>query len=603
MNLRGKLKLLPEKAGVYLFKDKKGKLLYIGKAVSLKKRVKSYFQKGEFSPRIGVLVSKIEDVDWIITESEAEAFLLESNLIKYHNPKYNIRFRDDKSYPYLKISTNEVFPRIFLTRNPKKDGSQYFGPYTNVKAARKVLRLIHRLFPLRRCKDKFRNRLSPCLNFYIRECSAPCVGEINKQDYDSLVKGVLLFLQGHYQALVSDLKQQMYKASQNNEFERAAKMRDTVYAIERMSQSQTVTSFSGEDFDLIAISREEKQACLVIFIIREGKVVDRNHFLLDVNLEDIQEDILTSFIKQYYTKTSFIPRQIVIPGKIKEKEEVVSWFSQKSGKKVEIVFPRRKDKTRLLELAGQNAKFLLKQSRGIDKSEALSQLKEYLKLSHLPVRIEGLDISNIAGFEATGSVVVFEEGKPKTSKYRKFRIKTVQKIDDFAMLQEVTRRRYKRLRDEEKEFPQLILIDGGKGQLRVCFQALKELNLEHIFIIGLAKEFEEVFVPCHPHPLNIPLDSSAMMLLQHVRDEAHRFAHSYHLKRRRKEITRSELEKIPGVGEYTKKLLLSHFKSLSEIKKASITELMDIPGIGEKRAQVIKQMWEMKINELGSNKN
>ncbi len=603
MNLRGKLKLLPEKAGVYLFKDGKGRLLYIGKAVSLKKRVKSYFQKGEFSPRIGVLVSKIEDVDWIITESEAEAFLLESNLIKYHNPKYNIRFRDDKSYPYLKVSTNEVFPRIFLTRNPKKDGSQYFGPYTDVKAAKKVLRLIHRLFSLRRCKDKFRNRLSPCLNFYIRECSAPCVGEINKQDYDNLVKGVLLFLQGHYQALVSDLKQQMYKASQNNEFERAAKTRDTIYAIERMSQSQTVTSFSGKDFDLIAISREEKQACVVVFIIREGKVVDRNHFSLDVNLEDIQEDILTSFIKKYYTKASIIPRQIVIPVKIKEKKEIASWFSQKNGKKVEIIFPRRKDKIRLLELAEQNAKFLLKQTRDTDKSEALSQLKKYLKLSYLPVRIEGLDISNIAGFEATGSVVVFEEGKPKTSKYRKFKIKTVQKIDDFAMLQEVTRRRYKRLSDEGEEFPQLILIDGGKGQVNACFQTLKGLNLEHIFIIGLAKEFEEIFVPGQSHPLNIPLDSSAMMLLQYVRDEAHRFAHSYHLKRRRKGITRSELEKVPGIGEYTKKLLLAHFKSLSEIKKASITELMNIPGIGEKKAQVIKQIWEIKIDELGSNKN
>ena len=315
MNLREKLKLVPEKPGVYLFKDKKGKILYIGKALSLKKRVKSYFQRGEFSPRIGALVSRIEDVEWVVTESEAEAFLLESNLIKHHHPRYNIRFRDDKSYPFIRLSTNEDFPRVFLTRNPKRDGSQYFGPYTNVKAARKTLRLIHRLFPLRRCKDKFKNRLSPCLNFYIKECSAPCVGRIKKEDYQQLVKGVSLFLQGHYEVLISNLKREMLKASQDEEFERAAKIRDTIRAIERMSQTQTVSSFPGEDVDLIAIARERKQACVLAFIIREGKVIDKNHFLLNITAEDTQEEILASFIKQYYAKASFVPSRIVVPGK------------------------------------------------------------------------------------------------------------------------------------------------------------------------------------------------------------------------------------------------------------------------------------------------
>jgi len=587
LNLREKLKLVPEKPGVYLFKDKKGKILYIGKALSLKKRVKSYFQRGEFSPRIGALVSRIEDVEWVVTESEAEAFLLESNLIKHHHPRYNIRFRDDKSYPFIRLSTNEDFPRVFLTRNPKRDGSQYFGPYTNVKAARKTLRLIHRLFPLRRCKDKFKNRLSPCLNFYIKECSAPCVGRIKKEDYQQLVKGVSLFLQGHYEVLISNLKREMLKASQDEEFERAAKIRDTIRAIERMSQTQTVSSFPGEDVDLIAIARERKQACVLAFIIREGKVIDKNHFLLNITAEDTQEEILASFIKQYYAKASFVPSRIVVPGKVEEEKEIASWLSQKSGKKVRIICPRRGDKKKLLNLAAQNAMLLLKQSKGEEENEALYQLKEYLELSELPFRIEGVDISNIAGSEATGSVVVFEGTRPKKSEYRKFKIKTVRKIDDFAMLEEVIRRRYTRVVNEGKQLPQLILVDGGKGQVGVCFKALKELKLQNICIVGLAKEFEQVFTPYQKSPVDIPINSPAMKLLQRIRDEAHRFAHSYHTRAREQKITRSELEKIPGIGENTKKLLLSHFKSLDRIKQLTPRELMSIPGIGEKRANLI----------------
>ncbi|MBE0478516.1 excinuclease ABC subunit UvrC [Candidatus Aerophobetes bacterium] len=588
MTLKQKLKLVPEKAGVYLFKDKKGRILYIGKALSLKKRVKSYFQKGEFSPRIGAFVSRIEDMDWIVTQSEAEAFLLESNLIKHHHPKYNIRFRDDKSYPYIKLSTNEDFPRAFLTRNPKRDGSTYFGPYTNVKAAKKTLRLIHRLFPLRRCRDKFKNRLSPCLNFYIKECSAPCVGRINKEDYEFLVKGVFLFLQGHYESLILALRCAMLKASQNQEFERAANIRDAIRAIERMGQKQTVTSFPGEDIDVIAIAREGKDACVVVFPIREGNVVDRNHFLLNIDSEDTGRDILTSFVKQYYARASFLPSQIVVPGKIEEKKEIISWLTQKKGERVRILFPQNGDKKRLLRLAAENAKLLLTQTKSTGNDKALFQLKEYLELSRLPLRIEGVDVSNIAGCEATGSVVVFEEGQPEKSEYRKFKIKTIQRIDDFAMLEEVIKRRYRKVLRERKELPQLVLIDGGKGQVGICSRALKELNLQQIFVVGLAKEMEQVFLPTRSAPVDIPLNSPAMKLLQRVRDEAHRFAHSYHIKKRQKKITESELEKIPGIGEQTKKLLLSHLKSLDGVKKASLKELMDVPGIGEKRGKLVK---------------
>jgi excinuclease ABC subunit C len=589
LEFKEKLKLLPDKPGVYLLKNKQGKTLYVGKALSLKKRVKSYFQRGEFSPRIGALVSKIEDVEWILTESEAEAFLLESNLIKHHHPKYNIRFRDDKSYPYIKLSTKEDFPRAFLIRNPKRDGSQYFGPYTNVKAARKTLRLIHRLFPLRRCKDKFKNRLSPCLNFYIKECSGPCVGKISKEDYDGLVRGVFLFLQGHYKALISNLQEEMFKASQNQEFERAAKMRDAIRAIERMSQIQTVISFAHEDIDLIALARREKNACVLVFIIREGKVVDKNHFLLKIDVKDRQEDILAYFVKQYYAKAPYIPSQIILPGKVEEKEEITSWLSKKRGEKVELVFPQRGDKARLLKLARENVEMVLQQSQLSEENQALYQLKDYLKLPQLPLRIEGLDISTTGGKEATGSLVVFEEGQPKKSEYRRFKIKTVEGIDDFAMLREVVKRHYGRILEEKKELPHLILVDGGKGQVGICLRTLKELNLHHIPLVGLAKEFEQVYTPHTNYPVEIPLNSAGLKLLQKIRDEAHRFAHSYHQRSRRKILRKSWLEEIPGVGEHTKRLLLSHFKSLSELKKASIEQLTLIPGIGEKRAKLIKK--------------
>lgn len=595
LSLKEKLKLLPDKSGVYILKNRNGKILYVGKALSLKNRVRSYFQKGEFSPRIGALVSRIEDVEWIVTESEAEAFLLESNLIKHHHPRYNIRFRDDKSYPYIKISTNEDFPRVFLTRNPRKDNCQYFGPYPNVKAARKTLRLIHRFFPLRRCRERFKKRLSPCLNYHIRECSGPCVGEISKEEYNSLVKEVSLFLQGHYSTLISSLREEMRRASQSLDFERAAKVRDVIQAIERMSQSQTVTSFPGEDMDLVAVAREGKNACVLIFVIREGKVVDKNHFLLKINPEDEQEDIVTSFIKQYYATASFIPSQIVLPTEIEEKNQLSRWFFEKTNKKVQFVFPQRGDKARLLNLARENAHLILKQNQDIRKTRALNELKDFLQLPRPPLRIEGFDISNIGGEQARGSVVVFEEGKPEKSEYRKFKIKSVKGIDDFAMLREVIKRRYRRVLDEGTQLPQLILIDGGKGQVMSCFQVLKELDLQDVPLIGLAKEFEQIFTPEKKSPLQIPLDSAAMKLLQHVRDEAHRFAHSYHRRSRSKNLKKSWLDEIPGVGEHTKKLLLSHFRSADALKTASVDELTRVPGIGSKRARIIREWAEENV--------
>ncbi len=585
LTLEKKLDRLPDSPGVYLLKDEKGKVLYVGKALSLKKRVRSYFQKTSFSPRIHSLVGQIKDLEWVITDSEAEAFLLESNLIKRHRPRYNIQLRDDKSYPYIKLTTYEPFPRVFLTRSPQEDGSLYFGPYTNVKAAKKSLRLIHRLFPLRRCKGKFKLRSRPCLNYHIKECSGPCVKKISSREYGFLARGVSLFLQGHYESLLSQLEKEMEEASREEKFERAAKLRDLIRAIHRIGQTQKVASFPGGDRDLIGVAYDSEEACIVVFQIREGKVVGKKHFLLQTGEEDEGKDILAFFVKQYYAKVSFIPREVLLQYEITDQAAINRWLSERRGGKIKLDVPQKGKKVKLMQLVTKNARLILQQEKSKEKDETLLKLKKYLDLKERPSLIEGFDISNIKGKEATGSVVVFREGKAEKSGYRRFKIKTVKRIDDFAMLSEVVKRRYQRLLRESHPLPHLILIDGGKGQLSSCLKTLKELGLGHLSLIGLAKEFEEVYLPSRSLPLDIPHDSDALRLLQEIRDEAHRFAHSYHRKVRQRKMSHSSLDDIPGVGEKTKKALLTHFSSVRLIKNKSLQELQQIPGIGEKTAR------------------
>jgi len=594
LELKEKLKYLPEKPGVYLLKNKEGEVLYVGKALSLKKRVQSYFQREIFSPRLELLVSHVADVEWVITDSEAEAFLLECNLIKHYRPRYNIRLRDDKSYPYIKLTVFDPFPQVFLTRNPGEDGSRYFGPYANVKAAKRTLLLIGHLFPLRRCKGKLKKRTMPCLNYHIKECSAPCVGKITPKEYSLLVKNTSLFLEGHYETLLSQLKKEMQKVSQEERFERAAKLRDSITAIRRISQTQKVSSFTGGDKDLIALARNDEEACVLVFIVREGKLIDKKHFLLKVSEENKKEEIITSFVKQYYAETSFIPEEVILERSIEEFFSIRNWLSEKKRKQIILKVPRRGEKLKFLQLAKKNARMILNQQESRNKEKALEELKRYLHLKEKPFHIEGFDISNIRGKQATGSVVVFQEGRAKKEDYRRFRIKMVKGINDFAMLSEVVARRYKRIIKEEKNLPHLILIDGGKGQLSSCAKVLGELNLSRIPLVGLAKEFEDVYLYPHSHPVNIPEDSSGLKLLEEIRDEAHRFAHAHHRLIRDKEIKVSSLDEIPGLGEKTKKLLLTHFGSVSSIKKGKIEELEKIPGIGKKTAEKILKY--LKLN-------
>ncbi len=534
MSPKDKLDHLPDKPGVYIFKDKKGRVLYVGKALSLKKRVRSYFGEVSFSPRTESLLSQLADLESIVTDSETEAYLLEYNLIKRYRPRYNIRLRDDKSYPYIKVTTNEDFPKVFLTRNPKVDGAEYFGPYTNVKAARRALHLIHRFFPLRRCKGRLRPKIRPCINYHIKECTAPCVDKINRKDYLSLVKGISLFLQGHHKKLLFQLKQDMEEASREERFEKAAKLRDCIEAIKRIGQTQKVSSFPGQDRDLVGIVSEEGQACGMVFLIREGKLIDKKHFLLEIAPRTMEKDILTSFLKQYYVEVSFIPPEVLLQRHLHEQAAIIRWLSLRRGGRVNLVVPRRGEKLKLMKLLERNAYMMLKQERGEEKAKALLQLKAYLSLKEKPLRIEAFDISNIHGRYPTGSVVVFKEGKREKSEYRRFKIKRVEGIDDFAMLSEVVDRRYRRIIKEKGNLPYLILVDGGKGQVSSCLRVLKSLGLDDLPLIGLAKELEEVYLPGKSLPLDMPQNLAALKLLQEIRDEAHRFAHTFHIQSREK---------------------------------------------------------------------
>lgn len=611
MTLQDKLSYLPEKPGVYLFKDKNGEVIYVGKAVSLKNRVRSYFRKeaGKI-PKVRAMMNRAADLDYIVTDTEVEALILESNLIKEYRPRYNVYLRDDKSYPFLKVTLNEEFPRVFITRRLLKDGARYFGPYTRVGAVHETLRLLKKLFPFRSCKQKNpAPKGRPCLNYHIKRCLGPCSGLVDKDEYREMINQVVLFLEGRQEEVIKNLKARMEKAAENLEFEKAAEIRDQLRAVEEVVEKQKVLSSGQEDQDVVAMGRGTSAVCVMVFFIRGGKLIGRDHFILDGTEHLERAEILTSFLKQYYHRAEFIPREILVEELLEEEIDLLSrWLSERRGGKVYIRVPRRGEKRKLVEMAGKNALLVLQEEeagrlvRREDTREALKELAGALELEEFPERLECYDISNIQGTSAVASMVVFEGGRPARGQYRKFKIKTVEGPDDYAAMREVIKRRFTRAKEEKElintgqlstkeakfyRLPQVVLVDGGKGQLSAAISAMQETGYDYIPAFGLAKGEELIFVPGKPEPVRLPGDSRALHLLQRLRDEAHRFAVTYHRKVRDKKTLRSLLDEVEGIGPKRRRELLKAFGTIEEIKKAGIEELAAVPGMNYRAAEAV----------------
>lgn len=591
------LKQLSDKPGVYLMKDEIDDIIYVGKAKSLRKRVRSYFRKGNHTYKTKILVQHIKDFDYIVTDSEIEAYILEANLIKKYQPHYNIRFKDDKSYPYIKVTINEDFPRIFKTRLVKNDGARYYGPFTNVDDLYKTIDVLKKVYTLRTCRKDLKadqQQERPCLNFHIGKCLGPCIGSISREEYRELVDRVCLFLSGHQEELIKQVEGEMYRAAEDKNFEKAAHLRDSIEALKRLSVQQKVMYGKNINQDVVAVVINDKsQACVQLLIIRNGRLIGQEHYLMEGTEEEKKKDIMESFLPQYYQRAPQLPDEILLSTAIKEVNLLTDLLKERKGKKVKITVPLKGEKKRLVEMALSNGEENLKKEEIKKKykisrtTEAVNQLAELLELKKVPDQIEGFDISNIQGTDPVASLVVFKKGEASKKDYRRFKIKTVEGPDDFAMMQEVVERRYSRILKEERPLPDLILIDGGKGQLNAVCKVLSRLGIADISIIGLAKKEEEVFIPERDNPIILPENSPALHLIQRVRDEAHRFAVNYHRKLRSRRLTHTMLDNIPGVGPKRRQALLAHFGSLAEIRKANITRLTAVDGISNKTARVI----------------
>jgi len=602
MTLQEKIQVLPNKPGVYLMKNSEDEIIYVGKAVSLKKRVRSYFRSTRHdSAKTRALVKNVADIEYILTDSELEALILECNLIKEHRPKYNINLKDDKSYPYLKI-TNEDYPRVIVTRKVVKDGSRYFGPYTSATALRETMDLLKKLFLFRSCKQTTFTNERPCLNFHIKRCLAPCVGRISKDQYNKIIKQVILFLEGKQEDLVIKLEKDMEKAAANLEFERAAQIRNQVQGIKQVIERQKIVSGGFEDQDVMAIARGFNETCVQVFFVRGGKLIGRENYFLQGTDGINRRKVLESFIKQYYIQQDFVPREILVETELSEVKVLEEWLSNKRGNKVYIKVPKRGERKDLVDLVGKNALETIqrveleKQQKKSMTEDAVMELQKELGLAKPPLRIECYDISNTQGAESVASMVVFEGGKPKKDQYRRFKIKTVEGPDDFASMYEVISRRFKNAREEKVDarskskfsvLPDLVIIDGGKGQLQVARKAMVEQEYDHIPTYGLAKKEEWLFTQGQRDPIILPRSSKALYLLQRIRDEAHRFAVTYHRSLRGKRNLASILDDIPGIGKKRKQSLLKHFGSFKKIQEASIEKLLEVDGINQKVAESI----------------
>lgn len=587
MRIEDKLKNIPPKPGCYLFKDGRGEIIYIGKAAVLRNRVRSYFQKSRaFHPKLEALVSHIKNVEWLITDSEVEALILENNLIKQYQPRYNIDLKDDKSFPYIRI-TKEDFPQVFITRKMVRDGSEYFGPYTQVKNVRYILKTLKQIFPVRSCKYNLspevikKGRVELCLDYYIGKCKGPCQGLQSKEEYAALIGKVRSFLRGRTDFLVKELKEEMQRFSRDLAFEEAARTRDRLNALENYRNAQKVVLKDFTERDLIAVAREDEDACAVLFRVRESKIIGRVHFYLKKTDWQPEADIIETFINRFYTNSQDIPQEIFLQKEVANSSLIEQWLSGQAHRKVTLVVPKIGEKKKLMQMVEKNARYLLEELK-LQKMKArenvhfyVQALQKDLALKTAPKRMECFDISNIQGTDPVASMVCFENGKPKKSDYRRYKIRAKDTPDDFAMMREVIRRRYSRLIREEKPLPDLIIVDGGKGQLSSALQILKELRVENQQVIGLAKRLEEVFLPGYNDAQMLPHTSGSIKLLQQIRDEAHRFAVTFHRERRGKRTLTSELDRIPGIGEKRRNQLINALGSVKKIKQATVAELIE----------------------------
>jgi len=601
-----RLAAVPLEPGVYLHRDAEGKVLYVGKSASLRDRLRSYFgSKKNLDPKSVELVSRIDDFEYIVTASEQEALLLENSLIKEHKPKYNIRLKDDKTYPYIKVDLAEDFPRIYVTRRTANDGARYFGPFASAGSVRKTLDLLKRLFPYRSCtKTITGNDSRPCLEYHIKRCVAPCTGYASRNDYSEVIAQVVMFLEGNTKEIVSDLKTTMLEASDNLEFERAGALRDRLKAIEKVYEGQNVVGLGREELDVIGAAYGGEEAWVEIFFIRQGKLIGRDHFTMSGTREEDGQEILARFIEQFYSSASHVPRKILVPESITDKEVVAGWLETKRKGPVEINVPQRGAKRRLIEMVTTNAAQGLEQlklkwiSDSTRMETAMSELQEELNLPRSPKRIECYDVSHIQGTNTVASISVFQDGKPLSSNYRRFKIKSHDGNDDFASMREVLSRRFKRLKnardggEENASFaaaPDLVLIDGGKGQLSSAVEVMLHLGLQDIQLASIAKREEEIFLPDAAEPVIMPKNSQGLFLLQRARDEAHRFAVTFHRNLRGKSSVKSALDLVPGIGPKRRKMLIRSFGSVKGIREASEDQLAAAPGMTAKVARQIKE--------------
>jgi excinuclease ABC subunit C len=610
-DLQDLLNSIPAKPGVYLMKDERGAVIYVGKAINLRSRVRSYFhQSAQAWAKTQELALRVADIEFIVTGSELEALVLESTLIKQHYPHFNVRLKDDKRYPYIKVTWQEDFPRVTVTRRMLDDGARYYGPYTSADAVYQTLDLLRRLFPYLSCKREITGQdKRPCLYYHIKRCAGPCIGAVSGQDYRAIIGQLCDFLEGKADEVLADLRGRMEAAAEALRFERAAQLRDQIRAVEKVTERQRVVSLTKADQDIIAIARDDGQACAQVFFIRRGRLIGREYFMLEGTEEEDACTVMASFLKQFYDEAAYVPPEILLPEQAAEAMVIEEWLRSRRGAKVALRVPRRGAKKELVQMAVENAAETLAHLRAqwlADESQhtaALAELQEALSLPAPPTRIEGYDISNIQGTAATGSMVVFVKGVARKSDYRRFRIKSVAGSNDFAMLQEVLRRRFKRVaasrqgetnqeadsKDEKWSIlPDLILIDGGKGQLNAALETLAECGLDDLAVVGLAKKNEELFLPGQSEPAILRRGSQGLFLVQRVRDEAHRFAVAHHRSIRRKAGLASQLDAVPGIGARRRAALLKQFGSLAAIRAASVEELAAVPGMTRKVAEAIK---------------